>query len=158
MIFIFLLNITTFKYKHPSSQKISLEDINRCVLILVRWCLIWSMYFSVDHFEKWKKLSFSHHSFSLKKLFIAMHNRLCLVMSSSFCRRPNSQILADIHTFIVVFLQCILCFFSSTKTCCDPIKFQIYIYTLLKYSSCECPSLLHFGSVVPQNDKFRFLY
>ena len=87
-----------------------------------------------------------------------MYNFLFLVMSSSFCSRPNSHILAYNHTFIVIFYKAFYAIFSITISCCDPGKFQICIYTILKYSSRQCLTFYIYGTAVFQNDKFWFLY
>ena len=125
------INKNIIIHKPLSSHKCSLEALNQSVLISARNYLIWNMYFAVDHIEFF-------FSFSLEKIFITMCNLICLVMSSSFCRRPDFQILTDNHTFIIrYFHKVFYLFFSSTKNCRDPGKLQICIYALLKHRSYE---------------------
>ena len=47
---------------------------------------------------------FSSRSFSSVKMFIVLCDHFLLVMSSSFCRRPDSQIISNNFIFIVGFL------------------------------------------------------
>ena len=114
--------------------------------------------FSCRSFWKNEKRIFSCHSFSLPKLFTTVYNFLFLVMSSSFCRRPNSHILAYNHTFIVIFYKAFYAIFSITISCCDPGKFQICIYALLNTIFANVRPFHICKAVVRQNDKFWFLY
>ena len=59
----------------------------------------------------------------------------------AFClTRKSLQIITLLK---LAFFQSILCFFSSTISCWNPCKFQVCFYTLLKHSSCKCPTCLY---------------
>ena len=61
--------------------------------------------FSRWSFWKMEKWIFYHYFFSQKQLSVATRNHLSLVVSSSFCRRPNSQIIADNDVYITIYFH-----------------------------------------------------
>ena len=102
------------------------------------------VFFCRSLWKKWIKWIFSHHSFSLQKLLIAMRNRLGLVMRLSFRLRPSFQILADNHTFKVCsFYKLFNTFFSIPISFWNSREFQGCFYALLKHRSCECSTFLY---------------
>ena len=136
----------------PISSKI--ESINSTVKI---WNLGYVFY--CRSYLKNGKRVFSHHLFTLEKIFIAVYNLLRLFMSSSFGRWPNFQILANNHTFIVGFFTMhFMIFFLSLWVAGILINSRLTFHTIetpfLRISDLFifldplCAKMTNFGSCI----------